>query len=317
MFVDEIEVIFKAGSGGDGRSSFFPGKKSGPDGGNGGDGGTIYVKASSSVSNLNHFVGKHIISAENGRPGGSNNKAGANGNDLEVNLPVGSTLVNTDSNQELELTQENQRIPICWGGAGGKGNTEFKSPTNTTPTFAEKGRQGDKIQYKIILRLIADFGLIGLPNAGKSSILNELTNANIKVAGYPFTTLEPNLGVYSGKVIADIPGLIEGASKGKGLGINFLKHIEKVNTLLHCISSESENLIKDYKTVIKELEKFNPQLSKKRQIILLTKSDLCDSGDLNKKARLLKNYQKEVLPISILDTDSINILARMLSSLSF
>ncbi len=313
MFTDEIEITLKAGNGGDGKVSFFPGKKSGPDGGNGGNGGNLYIKASKHVSTLNRFAGKQAITAQNGNPGGSNNKTGANGQDLTLEVPVSSLLHNSNG-EEVELVSENQEILVCKGGDGGKGNMAFKSASNTTPMVAEKGEEGQKKHLKITLRLIADFGLIGLPNAGKSSLLNELTNANAAVAGYPFTTLQPNLGVISGKVIADIPGLIAGASEGKGLGMNFLKHIEKVSLLLHCISAESENVVSDYKIVLGELKKFNPGLLKKRQIVLLTKSDLCNPKDLNKKVKQLKKLQ-ETIPVSIYDLNSLNKLKHVLINL--
>ncbi len=305
MFIDEIEIDLKAGNGGPGKVSFFPGKHSGPDGGNGGQGGDLYVKASSYMTNLNKFLGKHIIAAANGVPGGSNNRAGAKGEDLRINLPLGSLLIDTEKNEEFELTKEGQEILLCIRGKGGKGNSEFKSSSNTAPMYAQKGLKGQKRHFKILLRMIADFGLIGLPNAGKSSLLNELTNAKAEVASYPFTTLQPNLGVLNKKVIADIPGLIEGASDGKGLGIKFLKHIEKVRLLLHCISSESEDVIADYKTVIKELKKYNLRLLDKPQIILLTKSDLVSQRDLEKKIKKIKKFQKEVISISIHDWESL------------
>lgn len=308
MFIDEIEISFKAGNGGPGKVSFFPGKHSGPDGGNGGYGGDLYIKVSPHLTNLNNFLGKHLISAPNGVPGGSNNRAGAKGEDLEVGLPIGSLLIDTEKDQEIELSEEGQKVLLCIGGKGGRGNSKFKSSSNTAPTYAQKGLKGQTRHFKILLRMIADFGLIGLPNAGKSSLLNELTNANVSVASYPFTTLQPNLGVLNKKVIADIPGLIEGASAGKGLGIKFLKHIEKVKLLLHCISAESDNIVTDYKTIIKELKEYNPNLLNKEQIILLTKSDLVDKKDLDKKIKQLKKLQTRVLPISIHDFDSLEVL---------
>ena len=312
MFTDELEVTLKGGDGGPGRVSFFPGKHSGPDGGNGGYGADLYVSASSQITNLNHLVGKHLIAAPNGESGGKKNMAGSKGEDLEVKLPVGTFLTDLDKGEEIELTDENQRILLCIGGKGGKGNAEFKSSRNTTPTYSQKGLKGQLRHFKVLVRMIADFGLIGLPNAGKSSLLNELTNANVEVADYPFTTLQPNLGVLEHKVIADIPGLIEGASSGKGLGISFLKHIEKVRLLIHCISSESENVVRDYKTIIEELGKYNSKLLDKEQIILLTKSDLVDKKDLEKKIRALKKLRKKILPVSIHDFDSLEKLKKVL-----
>lgn len=305
MFIDEVEISLKAGDGGPGRVSFFPGKHSGPDGGNGGYGGDLYVRASSNLTNLNNFLGKRLISALNGEPGGKHDRFGAKGEDLEVNLPIGTLLIDAEKNEEIELTLEHQRILVCIGGKGGKGNSEFKSPSNTAPSFAQKGLRGQKRNFKILLRMIADFGLIGLPNAGKSSLLNELTNANAEVASYPFTTLQPNLGVLDRKVIADIPGLIEGASEGKGLGVKFLKHIEKVRLLIHCIACDSLDVILDYKTVIKELKSYKAELFKKKQIILLTKSDLVSRKDLAIKIKKLQKFQKVVLSVSIHDWDSL------------
>ncbi len=314
MFIDEIELILKAGDGGRGIVSFFPGKKSGPDGGNGGDGGNVYVKASSNISQLSQFTGKHKLSAENGKSGDSNNKTGANGKDLEIDLPMGTLLLDQESDRRYELLEENQRVLVCRGGSGGKGNSEFKSAIITTPRFAEQGEEGEEKRFKIIVRMIADFGLIGLPNAGKSSLLNELTNTSVRVADYPFTTVQPNLGVLKGKVIADIPGLIEGASKGKGLGVSFLKHIEKVGLLIHCISSESEEIIKDYKAVMKELREYNPELADKKQIVLLTKSDLLDQKEIDKRIKKLKKLQLDVLAVSIIDSESLEKLANLIKS---
>jgi len=319
MFTDEIEIDFKAGHGGPGKVGFFPGIHSGPSGGDGGKGGDLYVYANARISNLNHFVGKKFISAEDGQMGEGNNMSGAGGKDLEIGLPLGSTLIDLDTGDEIEFLSEGQKVLLCVGGLGGRGNAKFKSAANTTPMYAQKGLEGQFRHFKIVLRMIADFGLIGLPNAGKSSLLNELTNADVKVANYPFTTLEPNLGVVNGlpagrQVIADIPGLIEGAAEGKGLGVSFLKHIEKVKLLIHCISSESENVVSDYEIIVKELKQFNSELALRKQIILLTKSDLIDAKQLEKNIKILKKFKKEILPISILDSESINKLKDLLYS---
>lgn len=300
MFIDEVEVVFQAGDGGAGRASFFPGFKTGPDGGNGGQGGNIYLAASSDLSLLQQFQGRKNRIAESGEKGGKNNKYGRNGKDLTILLPLGSAVTNLETKETIEMDDLNKRVLICKGGFGGRGTKALASSRNTTPTVAEPGRPGEIKKLKIVLKLIADFGLIGLPNAGKSSILNELTKANVKVADYPFTTLEPNLGTMGKIIIADIPGLIEGASAGRGLGIKFLKHIEKVSMLLHCISCESENLDADYRTVRKELMQYNPLLSEKPEIILLTKADMVSDKDLEKKRKILKKRGKVYL-VSILD----------------
>lgn len=334
MLVDEVELALRAGHGGPGKMSFFPGKKSGPDGGNGGRGGDVYVKATTDLTALKRFTSLHLLQAEKGEGGGKNNRYGAAGNDLEVLLPTGSVLID-DFGRVYELTHKDQTILICKGGLGGRGNAQLASSTRTTPEFAQPGMPGEVKHFKIHLKLIADFGLIGLPNAGKSSLLNELTKAQAKVGDYHFTTLEPNLGVLSPGVgstehgeensishlsppttdqliLADIPGLIEGASEGRGLGIKFLKHIEKVKVLLHCITAESTDIKKDYQTVRTELEKYNPELIQKSEIILLTKTDLVDKKELKEKIDIFKKMKKKVIPVSIHDWDSLEELKKNL-----
>jgi len=311
MFVDEVEVIFQAGDGAAGKASFYPGWKSGPDGGNGGSGGNIYITVTSDLTTLSQFLGKKTRKGEDGQAGGKYRKSGRNGDDITITLPLGCILTDQDTGDVIELSDINQKVLICKGGKGGKGTYALASPSNTTPLRGEPGEPGQKRNLKIVLKLIADYGLIGLPNTGKSSLLNALTSANAKVADYPFTTLEPNLGVMDKYVLADIPGLIEGASTGKGLGIKFLKHVEKVNLILHCISVESNNLESDYSTVREELRKFNPQLTEKPEIILLTKSDVADVNVLEKKRKILAKFGK-VFPISILDDKSLEKLEKLL-----
>lgn len=312
MLIDEVEIILKAGHGGPGRVSFNPGQRSGPNGGNGGKGGDIYISITSDLRSLNQFSKSKLREAENGEMGGHFQQSGKDGKDLEIIMPLGTELLDLDTGEIFELDDLDKRILICKGGIGGKGNFELKSPRKTTPLYAQKGLPGQERNFKIELKFIADFGLIGLPNAGKSSLLNELTNANVKTAGYPFTTLEVNLGMYHGKVIADIPGLIEGASEGKGLGIKFLKHIEKVKLLLHCVPADSEDLLKDYETVRKELEKYNPELLEKKEIIILTKSDLIEEKEIQKKLSKLKKFKKDIIPVSIHDWDSLQEIKKSL-----
>lgn len=314
MLIDEVEITVKGGHGGPGRVSFGPAKYSGPDGGNGGRGGDVYLKVTSDLFALNQFTKKKFLKAEDGEGGGKNKRSGKDGKDLDLTLPIGTFLEDKNSGEVFELNDLNQGILIARGGLGGKGNFELKSPRVTTPKSAQVGLPGQERQLKVLLKLIADFGLIGLPNAGKSSLLNELTAANVKTAAYPFTTLEPNLGVLNGKVIADIPGLIEGASKGKGLGIKFLKHIEKVKLLLHCISAESEDVLKDYQIVRNELGTFNPELLEKEEIILLTKSDLAEKTGLEKRVKALRKFKREILPVSIYDFDNLEKLKERLKS---
>jgi len=310
MFIDEAEITTQGGDGGAGKVAFFINRK-GPCGGNGGKGGDLYFITSSNVTDLKKFTKIILFKAENGQPGGSNKRIGRKGKDLYLQVPINSTIIDNKTKKEITLTDKLSSILICRGGYGGLGNDSFKTSTNRTPRNATPGQKGQEKKISLILRLIANFGLIGLPNAGKSSLLNELTNANVKIANYPFTTLEPNLGVINGKIIADIPGLIEGASHGKGLGIKFLKHIEKVSLLLHCISVESEDIEKDYSTVTEEIAKYNKNILLKKTIILLTKIDLVSKEIINKKIEILKKYNKIVLPISIYDLKSLEQLKKI------
>lgn len=313
MLIDYAEVTFKAGDGGNGRVSFRKNMK-GPDGGNGGKGGDLYITAKSDLSLLNQFSRETIFSAKNGDPGGTNQRSGKNGADLEIFLPVGTSIIEKRTGQELyDLKLPGESILICKGGVGGLGNWEFRSADNPVPKHAEPGKKGISKNLILSLKLIADFGLIGLPNAGKSSLLNELTGSHEKTANYPFTTLAPALGVFNGKVIADIPGLIEGASNGKGLGVGFLKHIEKVKVLLHCISSESTDVLKDYETIRQELGKFNPNLLKKEEVILLTKSDLATPESIKNAVDLLKNKSAKILDVSINDWESLEKLKKLIN----
>lgn len=312
MFIDEIDVLLRGGKGGAGKVSFYKTRR-GPDGGNGGKGGDIYIRPTSNLTALNRFTKDKVIEAENGEPGGSNKKYGKDGSDLEILLPFGTTVLDKKTGEVWEINDENERILIAKGGLGGRGNFEFRSSRNTTPEYAQPGLPGQERSLHLTLKFLADYGLIGLPNSGKSSLINELTSTKSKVASYPFTTLEAVLGVMNGKVIADIPGLIEGAGEGKGLGFKFLKHIEKVTVLLHCISSESENPLNDYEVIRKELQKYNAELLTKKEIILLTKSDLFEKKDLDKKIKELGKLKKKIIPVSIYDFESIENLKKILS----
>jgi len=313
MFIDEAVITIQGGKGGNGKVAFFP-KKGGPCGGFGGAGGNIYFSASHNQINLNRFFKVREYAAGNASPGETFLRSGKNGGDLILQVPENTTIVDLDTNIEEVISSDNSPLLICRGGKGGGGNEMFKTPTLQTPRKFQIGYAGEKKRIKLILKLIADVGLIGLPNAGKSSLLNALTKAQAKVAAYPFTTLEPNLGELDGKIIADIPGLIEGASTGKGLGTKFLKHVEKVRLLLHCISSESTDLKSDYQTVCEEMEKYNPELLKKRQIILLTKTDLIPASEAKKKIKILEKIGLEVVPLSIHDNKSLENLKKTIKS---
>lgn len=311
MFIDEAKIMVKGGHGGVGKAAFFRNKK-GPSGGNGGPGGKVYATATSNLTHLKPYTAIIKYIGENGGPGGPNKRTGMHGRDLYLKMPIGTTIIDVVTKQEITVNENNPKALLCKGGAGGLGNTAFKTSTNRTPQNAEPGKEGQEKNFQLILRLIANFGLIGLPNAGKSSLLNKLTAANVRTANYPFTTLEPNLGVFEGKVIADVPGLIEGASTGKGLGIKFLKHIEKVDLILHCISVESQDVITEYNTVINELSNYNSKLPDKKSIILLTKIDLVDKREVEIKVKELKKFNNDVLPVSIYDKESLEKLKQIL-----
>jgi len=310
--VDEVQITIKGGDGGKGLVHFYSDAwrpKGGPDGGIGGDGGSVYFEAVSDISKLNQFRHSKVYAALNGQPGGRNNRTGRNGDDLVIQVPVG-TVANYDNGTSVELTEVGQKILMARGGKGGRGNFMFRSATNQTPQESEPGIKCQPKKLFLQLKLIAQVGLIGLPNAGKTSLLNELTPANARVANYAFTTLEPNLGVTKGgQIIADIPALIEGAADGKGLGIKFLKHIERTKILVHCISSESQNPIKDYQTIRQELINYSSALAKKPEIIVLTKTDTLDPKNID----AIKKKIGADVSTSIIDPDSIKKLNDLIS----
>lgn len=306
--IDELKVNIKAGKGGDGVVRFLSerGKEfGGPSGGNGGDGGDVYIRAVNDIGILYHYKNKKEFHAQNGEDGFRDNCHGKNGKDLEILLPVGTVLTNLSTRETFSLDRVDQRELILKGGKKGLGNTMFKSSTNQSPEQCTLGSLGESAEFKIELQMFADVGLIGLPNAGKSSFLNAFTNASAKVGGYEFTTLEPNLGAFYEFVIADIPGLIEGASEGKGLGHKFLKHIKRTKILAHLISAEHENPLEIYETVKKELAAFDASLSNKKEIIILTKIDMVSPQEVLKKQKILKKVSKEVWTLSLLDDESI------------
>lgn len=311
MFVDEVKLKVAAGRGGNGRASFFPGK-GGPSGGNGGNGGSVFIGINKQMANLNKYSGIAQFVGIDGEPGGQNRRQGLHGKEVTIEVPIGTTVLDLNSKEQTELTEQRPRVLICKGGDGGRGNDAFKSATNQTPKKATLGLPGQVRDLQLIQKLIADYGLIGIPNAGKSTLLNELTAAKAQTANYAFTTLEPNLGVYDKKVIADIPGLIEGASSGKGLGIKFLKHIEKVKLLIHCISAESKDVVNDFETVMNELTQYNAIVAKKDMIVLLTKIDLVSEPEVEEKIKALKTVFEKVYPISVIDPKSIESLKKLL-----
>lgn len=317
MITDEAEIKIVAGHGGPGKASFFK-KGIGPDGGNGGRGGDIYFTATSDSLMLGRYWSQKSFAAKPGEPGGNNSKSGHDAPELVLEVPVGTEITDLDTGETWTISSLTDKVLVAKGGIGGLGNEARKSPMLTTPLYAQHGLPGKERRLKLNLKLIANFGLIGLPNAGKSSLLNAVTNANAKIGDYAFTTLEPNLGVlktFDGRniVITDVPGLIEGASAGKGLGMRFLKHIEKVPVLLHCISATSATPLADYKTIREELKTYGKDLLKKKEIILLTKIDEVTPDVQAEKIALLKKTHKRIIPVSVLKDDTIANLKKLIS----
>ena len=304
-FVDEVEIEVKAGKGGNGIASFRREKYiefGGPDGGDGGDGGNVFLKGTRGLNTLADFRTKKKFDAQNGENGMSRNKTGKNGRDLDILVPLGTIVRNAESGVKIsELIKDEQRLLIAKGGKHGFGNLRFKSSTNRAPRKFTKGDYGDELSLKLELRLLADAGFLGKPNAGKSSLMRAMTKAKPKVANYPFTTLNPSLGVVDigygeSFVIADIPGLIEGAAEGVGLGTQFLKHLSRSSILLHVIDIESfiENVnINDLTSINKELQKFDDKLANKKQYLIFNKIDLLDNKKFEKKKEIILELYKE------------------------
>ena len=320
MFVDEIKIYAKAGNGGDGvvRWLHLRGKEfSGPSGGNGGNGGDVYVRAVRDLNILRNYQHKKEFEAEDGESGMKNSKYGKNGETLFIDLPIGSIVTNLKTNKKVQLLKENEEQLVLKAGRGGSGNESFKSSRNTTPKEFTTGTDGEDANFFIELEMIADAGFIGFPNIGKSTLLNELTHAKAKVMDYPFTTLEPNLGDFYGYILADIPGLIEGAAEGKGLGHKFLRHIRRTHLLIHCISLESENspkeMVEKYKTIRGELKQYSDELVEKPEVIVLTKSDLLDEKAVAKIITALKKVNKDVVVTSAYDDTTLKTFSNFLS----
>lgn len=291
MFIDYAEIEVKAGDGGNGAVAFRREKyvpKGGPSGGNGGNGGSVYVIADENLSTLLDFRYKRKYIAGKGQPGGSSLKDGKNGDDVIVKVPVGTIVKDVETGKILfDLTQNGQKVLIAKGGKGGKGNSNFATPTRRTPRFAEPGKPGEEKRIVLELKLIADVGLVGFPNAGKSTLISTISAAKPKIADYPFTTLEPVLGIVQYKdfrsfTVADIPGIIEGAHQGKGLGIKFLKHIERTKILLFLIDITSDDYQRDFNTLYNELKKYSRKLIEKKILVALSKADLLSEFELKK-----------------------------------
>lgn len=310
QFIDEAVITIKAGDGGNGAISFRRAKyipKGGPDGGDGGKGGDIIIKCVDNINTLLDFRYTKNFVAQNGEGGHGANMHGKNGNDLTINVPKGTQIYfNEDNKNGLDFTKVGQEVVIAKGGNGGFGNTYFKSSVNQAPRRANPGQKGEEFTLFLKLKLLSDVGLVGLPNAGKSTFLSVATKAKPKIANYPFTTLEPQLGVAKiddyDFVIADLPGLIEGASKGKGLGDRFLKHTERCGVLLHLIDINSDDIIRDYDTIRKELKKYNPKLAKKDEIVGLSKCDLFDKDEIKKRKILLEKMVKKGTEVFVISS---------------
>lgn len=277
MFVDELNIKAKAGNGGNGVVRWLrlhAMAKGGPAGGDGGRGGNVYALGVRDIGILGKYTGDPTFHAENGEDGRGNNEFGKNGEHLFIKIPIGSRITNKTTGEVIEIMKEGEQVELLHGGNGGYGNTHFKSSTDRTPQNAIPGQKTKETEFYIELRLGVDVGFIGLPNAGKSTLLNTFTNATPAIGSYPFTTLEPHLGDLFGYVLADIPGLIEGASAGKGLGHKFLRHVSRAKMLLHLVSLESESVIADYNTIRNELSTYDESLAQKEEWIVLTKSDV-------------------------------------------
>ena len=314
-FLDQVKIYIKAGNGGDGSPSFRREKfieYGGPDGGDGGKGGSVILKAEQNLNTLIDFRYQQHHKAKRGENGAGQNRTGKSGEDLILKVPLGTQVFEEDNKTLIyDFTKISEEFIAAAGGKGGLGNTRFKSSTNRAPRKFTKGTQGEEFTIWLQLKTIADIGIIGLPNAGKSSLLASVTNANPKIANYQFTTLNPNLGVasYDDKeiTIADIPGLVEGAHKGTGLGIQFLKHIERCKSLLHLIDITSEDLKKSYQQVKNELKKYSNKLNKKKELIVLNKIDLIDEKEVNHIIKdFKKNTKSEVIALSTFNKSSVS-----------
>ena len=322
-FLDQVKIYVKAGNGGDGSPSFRREKfieYGGPDGGDGGSGGSVILKSEQNLNTLIDYRYQQHHKAKRGENGSGQNRTGKGGENLILKVPLGTQVFEEDNKTLIyDFTKIGDEFIAASGGRGGLGNTRFKSSTNRAPRKYTKGTLGEEFTIWLQLKTIADIGIVGLPNAGKSSLLAAITNANPKIANHQFTTLNPNLGVasYDDKeiTIADIPGLVEGAHKGTGLGIQFLKHIERCKSLLHMIDVTNDDLKKSYKQIKNELKKYSTKLSKKKELVVLNKVDLIDNNELKKMIKeFSKNTKSEVITLSTLEKRSVSqIKAKLIS----
>ncbi len=322
-FLDQVKIYVKAGNGGDGSPSFRRQKfieYGGPDGGDGGTGGSIILKSVQNLNTLIDYRYQQHHKAQRGDNGSGKNRTGKNGDDLTLKFPLGTQVFEEDNKTLIyDFVKIGDEFVVASGGKGGLGNTRFKSSTNRAPRKFTKGALGEEFIIWLQLKTIADIGIIGLPNAGKSSLLAAITNANPKIANYQFTTLNPNLGVanYDDKevTIADIPGLIEGAHKGTGLGIQFLKHIERCKSLLHMIDITNKDLKKSYQQIKNELKSYSSKIEKKKELVILNKTDLVENDDIKKIIKDFSKYTKsEIITLTTLEKKSISrVKAKLIS----
>lgn len=307
-FVDELKIYARAGTGGDGVVRWRQDKfedRGGPAGGDGGRGADVYIEGVKDSGLLSSYTHDTRFIAPNGESGAKKKMKGEDGEDMFIKLPVGSVVTNLDNGEVYELLEEGQKILILKGGKGGLGNEHFKSSVNTTPYESTPGKPGETANLLVELRLFADVGLVGYPNAGKSTLINAVTNSKSKIGAYAFTTLDPHLGTLQEFVIADIPGIIEGASEGKGLGVKFLKHIKRTKMIAHLVSFENEDMLQSYKNIRKELENYDVDLAKKDEVIILTKTDMSDAETIAKTKKEFEALGKPVFVMSAFDDESI------------
>jgi GTP-binding protein len=317
MLIDEVKLKIKGGDGGNGVVSYKNAMmERGPTGGDGGRGGDVFLEGVSDLSALRQYRRKKSFCAESGQDGGNRNRHGADGRPLILKVPVGTVAHNLDLHIDYEVTKIGQKVLVAHGAAGGFGNAHFKSATNITPRQCTPGHVAREFNFLFELKLIADVGLIGLPNVGKSSLLNELTAARSKVANYQFTTLEPHLGAYYDLILADIPGLIEGAWSGKGLGDKFLRHISRCSVLFHLISCDSKDVARDYKIIRDELGKFDPALLKKTEYVFLSKSDLLSGQELKQAQNALLKLKIKARPLSLVDEKTLTKVKEILNGIA-
>ncbi|MFA5652283.1 MAG: GTPase ObgE [Candidatus Paceibacterota bacterium] len=310
-FIDELKIHVSAGKGGNGVIRWRHEKgvdRAGPAGGNGGKGGDVYIRAIRDIAVLSRYKNTKEFVAETGEAGMKKSMNGKNGTDLIIDVPIGSVVTNLETREVFNLIEDGKEIKVLNGGKGGLGNEYFKNAVNRSPEQQTDGKAPEEADFNIEVELVADAGLIGLPNAGKSSLINVLTNSKSKIGAYQFTTLEPSLGDMHGYILADIPGLIEGASEGRGLGHKFLRHIKRTAVLLHCLSLENEDVVSAYKVIRKELEDYSPELAEKQEVVILTKTDMVSDMTLEKAEKKISKLNKNVLSATVLDDKSVKTL---------